>query len=76
MARPTFEEIISVMREHFALCVEHYGEKSAPYVYRKLFIWYTKGLSNVKPLRVKAVHATTMDEMLGYIAELEAQGQE
>ena len=76
MARPTFKEIIAVMREHLALTVEHYGEARAPYIYRKLFIWYTKGLSNVKPLRVKAVHATKIDEMLGYIVELEAQGEE
>ena len=74
MARPTFKEIIEVMREHLALCVEHYGEKRAPYVYRKLFIWYTKGLMNVKTLRLKAVLATTCDEMLGYINELESQG--
>jgi len=74
--RPTINEIIKVMRKHLSLMVEHYGEERAPLIYRKLFIWYTKGLSNVKPLRVKAVHATKMDEMLGYIAELESQGEE
>ena len=73
--RPAMSEVIKVMRQHLALMVEHYGEARAPYIYRKLFIWYTKGLRNVKHLRMKAVLATTMDEMLGYIAELESQGE-
>ncbi len=75
-ARPSLSEVIKVMREHLALMVEHYGEERAPFIYRKLFIWYTKGQSNVKKLRLKAVRSTTMDEMLGYIAELEAMGEE
>ncbi len=75
-ARPSLSEIIKIMRKHLALMVDHYGGERAPYIYRKLFIWYTKGLKNVKHLRMKAVFAKTMDEMLGYISELEAQGEE
>jgi nifR3 family TIM-barrel protein len=69
--RPDIYEITRVMRKHLDLCLEHYGEKHAPFVYRKLYIWYTKGLRNVKPLRLKAVRATTREEHLELIGELE-----
>jgi tRNA-dihydrouridine synthase B len=70
LPRPGMQEITDMMLRHLDLCVSHYGEERAPYIYRKLFIWYTKGIPNVKPLRLKAVRSTSTDELRGYIAEL------
>lgn len=75
LPRPSVHEITEVMREHLRLCAEHYGEERTPYVYRKLFIWYTKGIPNVKPLRLRAVRSTSIDETAGLIDELEARGK-
>jgi tRNA-dihydrouridine synthase B len=69
-AKPTLDEVISVMRKHFDLSVGFLGETSGVVSFRKCFIWYTHGLPNVRPLRTKAVAARSISEMNDVIEEL------
>jgi hypothetical protein len=41
----------------------------APVDFRKLFVWYTKGFREVKPLKERAFRAKTEEEMLELINE-------
>ena len=68
--RPDVYEVVKTMREHLALLVAFHGEKTGVMLFRKLFIWYTRGMA-VKRLRVRAFLAATRDEMLRLIGELE-----
>jgi tRNA-dihydrouridine synthase B len=69
-AKPTLDEVISVMRKHFDLSIGFLGETSGVVSFRKCFIWYTHGLPNVRPLRTKAVAARSISEMNDVIEEL------
>jgi len=68
--KPGIEEIVCMMKMHLALCLEKYGPGHAPIIFRKLFIWYTKGMHSVKPLRLRAVRTTSAEEHLRLIDEL------
>lgn len=61
--RPARREISRVMLRHFNSCVECFGAKKSVFIFRKFFSWYTKGLSDVKAMRVKACAAKTKTEM-------------
>jgi len=74
--RPSIEEITNVMHWHLRECVKFYGEQQSVKIFRKFFIWYTKGLRNVKPLRMQAVHAKASDEMAGLIDDLRSHNLE
>ncbi|MFC1549363.1 tRNA dihydrouridine synthase DusB [Nitrospirota bacterium] len=68
--RPPIGEITEVMHWHLKECVGFYGPHQSVKIFRKFFIWYTKGLRNVKPLRMRAVRATVPEEMSVLIDEL------
>ena len=68
--RPTVTEITDVMLWHLENCVEFYGEEPSVKIFRKFFIWYTKGLRNVKPLRMRAVRTKSTSETRDMIYEL------
>ncbi|MEK7197560.1 MAG: hypothetical protein AAB151_07835, partial [Nitrospirota bacterium] len=57
---------------HLNLCSDYYGEMIGIKLFRKFFVWYTKGLTDIKPLREKAFHAKTKDQMMETINELKA----
>jgi len=68
--RPPIEEITEVMHWHLRACVDFYGPEQSVKIFRKFFIWYTKGLRNVKPLRMRAVRTKAPEEMSVLIDEL------
>jgi tRNA-dihydrouridine synthase B len=68
--RPDTAEVARVMRRHLDLCIDGYGEKLAPRIFRKFVYWYTKGLPHVKPLRVAALKSSQVGEILALIAAL------
>jgi tRNA-dihydrouridine synthase B len=63
LARPSLEEIINTMLEHFKLCVDFHGPKRGVIIFRKFFIWYTKGFRKVRPLRERVSRARTPQDM-------------
>ena len=71
-ARPSKDEVISTMIEHFCLSVALLGETLGALTFRKFFVWYTHGFPKVRPLRTKALQARSLGEMMGVIEELQA----
>ena len=57
IARPKITELAKVMQEHFKSCVDFYGERNGVVIFRKFYIWYTKGLCKVRHLRELASRA-------------------
>jgi tRNA-dihydrouridine synthase B len=70
LPKPGISEIIGIMTKHLNLCCDHYGEKHATVLFRKLFGWYMKGIPGVKNLRDRAFRAETKNTMLELIAAL------
>ena len=68
--RPPKEEIIKVMTAHLNFCIKCFGAKRAVPAFRKFFCWYTKGLDNVRPLRVEACAAATRKRMFEVISKI------
>jgi tRNA-dihydrouridine synthase B len=68
--RPDPYERSAIMKRHLDLSVRHYGEKRGVGNFHKFFIWYTKGLSGIRPFRDRAFRAGTLDEVLALIDEL------
>jgi tRNA-dihydrouridine synthase B len=64
---PERKEVVRVMREHLQGCLDFYGERVGVMKFRKFFIWYTKGMRKVRPLREKASRAKTRDQMMEII---------
>jgi nifR3 family TIM-barrel protein len=58
LALPSGQEVSAVMREHFAYMRSYYGDEHGVVLFRKVFVWYTKGFSGIKDMR-KAVFAIT-----------------
>ena len=57
------------MAAHLRASVEFHGPVMAPVDFRKLFVWYTKGFRDVKPLKERAFRAKSEEEMLELIRE-------
>ncbi len=68
--RPDVSEITGIMKKHLALITGYLGERIGVIHFRKFFKWYTKGMP-VKELKLRAFLATTGDEILGLIDEVE-----
>jgi len=68
--RPGMEEIISTVKSHLDACIDFYGEEQGSMIFRKFFVWYTKGFRGVKRLREKTFHASSRIEMHNIISEL------
>ncbi|MBN3039517.1 MAG: tRNA dihydrouridine synthase DusB [Candidatus Omnitrophica bacterium] len=73
IARPKIEEISQAIKTHMDLMIEHQGEKNAIIKFRKFFIWYTKGLRNIKPLRAEASLARKRQDIIYLNEKLIAQ---
>jgi tRNA-dihydrouridine synthase B len=73
---PGVLERLSVMRKHLDLVIQYYGEERGLASFRKFFIWYTRGLSGVKPLRDRAFRAGTVEELLKVMEDVRAHFQQ
>jgi tRNA-dihydrouridine synthase B len=67
---PAPDEIVSAMKEHLALLVESLGEKLGVVVFRKFFVWYARGFHHIRALRVKALRATRLSDVLDAIESI------
>jgi tRNA-dihydrouridine synthase B len=68
--RPDKKEIIAAMKSHLDLNCDFFGEKNGILIFRKFYIWYTRGFVRVHDLRRKANKIHTKKEMIELIAEL------
>ena len=62
--RPVRPAIIEVMRRHFLMCADFYGERNGVIIFRKFFAWYTRGFRKVRALREEVSRIKTKDQML------------
>ncbi len=69
-ARPGMNERIDTMKTHLDLVIDHYGEERGIGIFRKFFVWYTKGLRGIKPLRDKAFRTDNKRKFLEIIEEV------
>ncbi|TXI33056.1 MAG: tRNA dihydrouridine synthase DusB [Niabella sp.] len=59
---PSFEERINVVKRHFDLHVQKYGDHGV-YTFRKHLQWYFKGMENAKHIKEKFNNAKIVSEM-------------
>lgn len=64
---PSIESRVKVMKEHLHNLTIHYGEKRGVSVFRKFFIWYTRGVGKTRALRDRAFRVESLEEMLAII---------
>ncbi|MDP3041733.1 MAG: tRNA dihydrouridine synthase DusB [Candidatus Omnitrophota bacterium] len=67
--RPKEENIAKVLREHLDSSLDFYGERNGVVIFRKFYIWYTKGLCKVRRLRERSSRASTRLEVESIIQE-------
>ena len=67
---PDISERIAVMKRHLEMSVAHWGEKRGVGIFHKFFIWYTRGLCGLRPLRDRAFRTGTREGLLEVIDEL------
>ena len=67
--RPKEKEIAKVLREHLDANLAFYGERNGVVIFRKFYIWYTKGLCKVRRLRERSSRARTRLEVEKIIQE-------
>jgi tRNA-dihydrouridine synthase B len=67
--RPKEIEVAKVLREHLDSYLDFYGEKNGVVIFRKFYIWYTKGMRKVRRLRERASRAKTRPEVEKIIDE-------
>ncbi len=65
--KPSYKERIDISIEHLNRCVDFYGEKNGVILFRKFFIWYTKGFRNIRGFREESNRVKTSDGMAGLI---------
>jgi len=70
IAKPGPASIITTMTGHLNACCDFYGDKHGTVIFRKFFVWYTKGFDHIRPLRNRAFQAKARDEMLEIIRQL------
>lgn len=73
---PTFEERISVLRRHYELMVEVFGEDRGSVTFRKVAPWYAKRFGPVKPFNqaiVRISSPTDFEHVLGEYLEWRKQ---
>lgn len=68
--RPDIAQRVAVMKRHLELAAGHWGEKRGIGSFRKFFIWYTRGLHGLRPLRDRAFRAASKEELLEVIEDL------
>lgn len=73
LPEPPPEEKINVCLQHVDLSVEKYGESTGVKRMRKHMVWYTRGMSRCKELRLKLFTLETLDEVKHAFCEYLAQ---
>jgi nifR3 family TIM-barrel protein len=68
--KPDVAERVAVMKRHLELCIEHWGGNRGVGIFHKFFIWYTRGLPGLRPLRDRAFRTGTKEGLLEVIDEL------
>ncbi len=68
--RPDIDEKIAVIKAHLDLTISYYGEERGVGIFRKFFVWYTRGLKGTKPLRDKAFRTHTRAHLTAVVDEL------
>lgn len=61
--RPDIGEIADVMQKHFDLSVKCFGDRRGVIRFRKFYVWYTKGVTGIRPLREEVMRITTKEDM-------------
>jgi len=69
IAPPEPAAVEKVLREHLDSTLDFYGEKNGVVIFRKFYIWYTKGMCKVRRLRERASRAKTRAEVEKIIQE-------
>ena len=67
LPKPPRAKVIKIMLEHLDASVDFYGERNGVILFRKFFAWYTKYISNIRPLREKSSRVKTRLEMAAMI---------
>lgn len=70
LPKPQIEEVIKTMVTHLDLCIDFHGERNGVMVFRKFFIWYTRGMHSVRHFREMASRIRKKDEMVRVIEQL------
>ena len=68
---PTVAEKAAVLREHFQVQRELYGDRDACYLIRRVIHWFVKGASGSAALREKGTHVSTPEQVEALIGEFE-----
>jgi len=63
------QDVTEMMRRHFKMYVNFFGEKSAVAQFRKFYIWYTIGFDSTKVLRANAHKGKNLATMNALIDE-------
>ena len=63
LKRPAIGEIADVMQRHFNLSIKCFGEEMGVIRFRKFYVWYTKGVTGIRPLREEVMRITTKEAM-------------
>ena len=61
---PDIDELIKVMTMHLDSYIDFYPKLMGVLIFRKFFIWYTKGLRNSRAFREPACKAKTRSQMI------------
>ena len=62
LPEPTFDERIRVLRRHYELMIEVFGEDRGSVMFRKVAPWYAKRFGPAKPFNNAIVQISTRDE--------------
>lgn len=69
---PTVRERASVLRTHFEIQREIYGDRSACHLIRRVIHWFVKGASGSAALREKGNHVATPQDFEALVSEFES----
>ena len=67
----TKTEKVQMMRKHFKLLIQNQNEKQAVLEFRSHFLWYLKGMSNVKEFKTRICQCQNKEEVENVLDELD-----
>jgi tRNA-dihydrouridine synthase B len=68
---PTVAEKAAVLRDHFAIQRELYGDAAASHLVRRVIHWFVKGASGSAALRERGSHISTPEQFEALVCEFE-----
>lgn len=66
---PEVDVVADTMAMHLQMLKLEHGDNRAAHIFRKYFVWYTKGFRKVKNLRIKVFTLTNCDQILSEIEQ-------